>query len=38
LEREGYNAVMEEKYPVSEVKMVLATRNDLAMGKGKIGA
>lgn len=29
---------MEEKYPVSEVKMVLATRNDLAMGKGKIGA
>jgi len=38
LEREGYNAVMEEKYPVSDVKMVLATRNDLAMGKGKIGA
>ena len=38
LEREGYDAVMTEQYPASDVKMVLATRNDLGMGKGKIGA
>ena len=29
---------MAEKYPPNDVKMVLATRNDLGMGKGKIGA
>jgi PTH2 family peptidyl-tRNA hydrolase len=29
---------MAEKFPANDVKMVLATRNDLGMGKGKIGA
>jgi peptidyl-tRNA hydrolase len=29
---------MVEKYPINDIKMVLAVRNDLAMGKGKIGA
>ncbi len=38
LESKGYDDVMAEKYPPNDVKMVLATRNDLGMGKGKIGA
>lgn len=38
LEAKGYDDVMAEKYPPNDVKMVLATRNDLGMGKGKIGA
>ena len=30
--------VLLEKYPLDEVKMVLVVREDLKMGKGKIGA
>lgn len=38
LEAQGYDETMGEQYPATDVKMVLATRNDLGMGKGKIGA
>lgn len=30
--------ILYEKYPIKDVKMVLVVREDLKMGKGKIGA
>jgi len=38
LEKTGYDEVMTEQYPAIDIKMVLVVRNDLGMGKGKIGA
>lgn len=29
---------MKNQYPAEDIKMVLVVRNDLQMGKGKIGA
>ena len=38
LEAQGYDEVMAEQYPLDNIKMVLCVREDLKMGKGKIGA
>ena len=38
LEAQGYDEVMAQQYPLDNIKMVLCVREDLKMGKGKIGA
>jgi hypothetical protein len=38
IEPEAYTSVMLEKFPLTDLKMVMCVRNDLQMGKGKIGA
>ena len=38
LEEKTYNEVLLEQYPLADIKMVLCVREDLKMGKGKIGA
>ena len=35
---DGYDGALFQQYPITDLKMMMAVRNDLGMTKGKIGA